>query len=493
MPKDVVPDNGIALLFIRRGQGWSQTRLAAAAEMPPSLLNEYEQGKKTLTRERLLHLAGRMNQGAEVIDATLERLQANRAVAGAGSGPFTEHRRGEEAAARLGRLAAEFSRKVITILSVEGVVRQAREEARRLWTRLEPWEPEQRLALVEESAELRTWALCELVAAKSIEAAPNSPAEALELAGLALRIAELCPHEERLRQRTEGYAWFHVANARRVTNDLRGSDAALTKASKLWEEGASADPGYFNETFAYWIEATLRKAQRRFPEALRRIELALKADKGDLRGKLLLTRSQILRALGDIEGSTEVLYEAIPHIDSDRDPRTALGVRCQFLRNLCLQGRAAEAEPRLPAVQALAERLGQEMDLLHVSVLSARIAAGCGRTEEAEEGFEQARRKFFAQKPRLVLDYAQVSMDLALLLLEQGRTPEARTLAEQMKWIFSSQGIEREALAALRVFCEAARREVATADLARRVIRFLHRSRHNPGLKFEDTEEADQR
>ncbi len=491
MPKNVVPDNGIVLLFLRRGQGWSQARLAAAAEMSPSLLNEYEQGKKTLTRGRLLHLAGLMNQGAVVIDANLERLQANRAEAGAGSGPFAEHRRGEEAAIRLGRLAVEFGRGVIMVLSVEGMARQAREEARNLWARLEAWEPDQRLPLVEESTEFRSWALCELVAAKSIEAAPSSPSEALELASLALRIAELCPYEERLRQRTEGYAWFHVANARRVTNDLRGSDAALSKASKLWEAGASADPGYFNEAIPLALEANIRNAQRRFPEALKRIEEALKADKGDLHGKLLLTKSEILRALGDIESSTEVLHEAIPLIDAVRDPRTALGVRCQLLRNLCLQDRAAEAEPQFPAVQALAERLGQEMDLLHVSVLSARIAAGCGRVEEAEEGFEQARRKFFAQKPRLVLDYAQVSMDLALLLLEQGRTPEARILAEQMKWIFGSQGIETEALAALRVFYEAARREVATADLARRVIRFLYQAQQNPGLKFEETEEAE--
>jgi transcriptional regulator with XRE-family HTH domain len=491
MPKNVVPDNGIALLFIRRGQGWSQTRLAAAAQMSPSLLNEYEQGKKTLTRERLLHLAGLMAQGAGVVDSTLESLQANRGAAGAGSGPFAEHRRGEEAAVRLGRLAAEFGRSVITVLSVEGVARQARDEARKLWVRLEMWEADKRLVLVEESPEFRSWALCELVAAKSIEAAPSSPAEALELASLALSIAEHCPYEERLRQRTEGYAWFHVANARRVTDDLRGSDAALAKATKLWEAGASADPGYFNETFAYWIEAIIRRTQCNFPAALKRINEALAADRGDLRAKLLLSKAQTYWALGDIESSTEVLNDALSYLDANQDPRTALGVRCQFLLNLCLQGRASEAEPLLPAVQALAERLGQEMDLLHVSVLSARIAAGCGRAEEAEEGFEQARRKFFAQKPRLVLDYAQVSMDLALLLLEQGRTSEARTLAEQMKWIFSTQGIDREALAALRIFCEAAKHEVATAHLARRVIRFLHRAQHNPGLKFEETEEAD--
>jgi tetratricopeptide (TPR) repeat protein len=190
------------------------------------------------------------------------------------------------------------------------------------------------------------------------------------------------------------------------------------------------------------------------------------------------------------EASIEVLRDAIPYIDEKREPRTALGVRCEFLRNLCLQGREAEAARFLPETQALAIQLGQEVDLVHVDVLRARIDAGCGRAEEAEEAFEKARRKFFSQKPRLVLDYAQVSLDLALLLLEQGRTTEAVTLSEQMRWVFSSHGIEREALAALRVFCEAARREVATVGLARRILRFLHRLQLDPGLKFEESEET---
>lgn len=473
-----------------RGQGWSQARLTGTAGIPQSLLNEYEQGKKTLTRERLLHLAGLMDQGAGVVDSTLESLQANRGAAGAGSGPFAEHRRGEEAAVRLGRLAAEFGRSVITVLSVEGVVRQAREEARSLWSRLEAWEPDRRPVLVEESTEFRTWALCELVAAKSIEAAPSSPSEALELAGLALNIAERCPYEERLRQRTEGYAWFHVANARRVTNDLNSSDAALTKAAKLWEAGASADPGYFNMAIPLALEASIRKAQRRFPIALKRIEEALVTDRGDLRGRLLLQKAQLLDRLGELENSTEVLEEAVTFINEAREPRVALGVRCELLFNLCLQGRAAEAAPLLPKVQALALRIGTEVDSWRVNFLGGIIAAGIGHSADAEETFEQVRRKFYGHKPQLILDYAQVSMELALLLLKEGRSSEARILSDQMKRIFKSQGVESEALAALKVFCEAARREVATVDLARRVIRFLRQSQHDPGLKFEETEEA---
>jgi tetratricopeptide (TPR) repeat protein len=363
-----------------------------------------------------------------------------------------------------------------------------RELAAQLWLRLEPHNARQRLAMVQEIEDFQSWALCEAAAAKSIDMAPSSPANALELAELALRIAELCPGDEWLRLSARGFAWFHIANARRVTNDLRVSDAALATAVSFWEAAAPGNPGLFDETLVYWIEATVRKAQRRLPEAMKRIEKALAADRGGLRGKLLLSKAQFLGALGEVEASTEVLREAISHIAEEREPRMALGVRLQLLFNLCLQGRAAEAALHLPAAQALAEQLGQEVDLVQVAFIAAKIAAGTGRAEEAEEAFEQVRNKFASFEPPLAFDYAQVSLDLALLLVVQGRTAEARTLAEEMRWIFTSQGVEREALAALRIFCEAAQQEAATVELTRDVIRFLHRSQHDPELKFAETE-----
>ncbi len=494
MPRGVLPDLAIILYFLREGLGWSQTQLGEAANVNPNSINAYERGRKPLTRNRLEYLISFMGYVPETIDENLERMAANRAAArgSRGSGLSPAQRRTEEVVARLGRLAAEFGRSVLTLLSAEGEALQERARAARLWEQLEKLEPDERIALVEDdSPKYRSWALSELAAAKSIEAAPSSPAKALELAALSVRIAELCPSPELLRQRAQGYAWFHVANARRAANDLRGSDAALAKAGPLWEAGAPGDPGFFNEAMVYWIEATVRKTQRRFPEAMRRIEDALAADRGDLRGKLLLTKAQILGALGGIDGSTEVLLEALPHLDEKREPRTALGVRYQLLVDLCSQGRAVEAALRLPQVQALAEQLGQHVDLIRVSFLGAKISAGTGRVEDAERGFEQTRRLFASHKPPLGLDYALVSLDLALLLLKHGRASEAKTLAEQMMWIFSGQGIRPEALAALRVFCEAAKQETATEELTWRVIRFLHRSQHDPELKFEATGEAE--
>jgi tetratricopeptide (TPR) repeat protein len=363
-----------------------------------------------------------------------------------------------------------------------------RDLAAQLWLRLEPHNARQRLAMVQEIEEFQSWALCETVAAKSIDMAPNSPAKALELAELALHIAELYPGVEWLCLSARGYAWFHIANSRRAANDLPGSDAALSTAASFWEAGASREPGFFNEAIVFALEATIRKAQHRFPEALGRLDKALGADRGDLRGKLLLQKAQILGALGEIEASTEVLRMAISQIVEAREPRTALGVRLQFLFNLCLQGRAAEAAIHLPAAQALAEQLGQEVDLVQVDFIAAKILAGTGRAKDAEAAFEEVRNKFASFDPPLALDHALVSLDLALLLLEQGRTAEARTLADEMTWIFTSQGVEREALAAIQIFCKAAQQEAATVELTRDVIRFLHRSQHDPELKFAETE-----
>lgn len=486
-------DLGLVLLFLRRGQGWSQAELGRAAKINPNLINDYEKGRKSLSRERLEHLISCMALPPETIDRTLERLAANRA-AGLGfavAGTLTSsHFRTEAVAVQVGHLAAEFSRTALASLAIEAGAMQARNDAARFWSRLEPRPVNERRAVIEEAPNPHTWALTELLCAKSIEAAPNSPAEALELADLAMLAAEHCAGDALLCKRTQGYAWFHVANARRAANGLPRSAAALETALKLWEAGAPGDPGLFDEAVVLALEANIRKSQRRFPEALKRIQDALAADLGPLRGKLLLTKAQILRALGDIEASTEVLRETIPCIDEDRDPRTALGVRCQFLLNLCLQNRAAEAALHLPGVETLAAQLGQEVDLVRVSALAGLIAAGIGKAGQAEEAFELARRRFASFQPPLVFDYALVSLDLGLLLLEQRRLAEARILADQMKWIFSTQGMQREALAALKLFCDSARQETATVAMTQRVIRFLHRSQHDPELKFEEAEVA---
>ncbi|HEV7507943.1 MAG TPA: hypothetical protein VGS07_23870 [Thermoanaerobaculia bacterium] len=58
-------------------------------------------------------------------------------------------------------------------------------------------------------------------------------------------------------------------------------------------------------------------------------------------------------------------------------------------------------------------------------------------------------------------------------------------LSQELAKVFKSKGVHREALEALRLFREAAEREAASPELARRVLRYLFRARHDQGLRFE--------
>lgn len=475
-------DLGIVLTFLREGQGWGQTELATAAGTSPSLINDYEGGRKELKRERLEHLASFLGVPPERIDETLSCLEGNRAASRSPHSPSSiARRRIESIAAQAARMVADFVRSLLLLLTREGEALHDRQSADFLWRKLLRRNSAQRLMLVEDAPEYRNWALCERVCFASIEAAPNHPREALALAELAVHIAKLAPGEAATRRNLEGYALAHLSNAWRVCNNLQAMETTIARALKLWDEG---DLGLLNPAVVPWIEAAVRKDQRKLKEALRKIDEALRLDSGELRGKILFTKSFILDAVGDSELSTAVLYEAAPLIDGKKEPRLAFGLEVNLLRDLCRLGRATEAAPRLHKVRQLAEQMGEKLDLARVVWLGGLVDAGLGHVKKAEAAFRQVRHEVEAFK--LPYDYALVSLDLSLTLLEQGRNGEVRAVAEEMLVIFQSLKIDREALMAIQVFCEAASREAVTLELTQRVAQFLRRAQSDPELKFEE-------
>jgi transcriptional regulator with XRE-family HTH domain len=486
--KAVPPDHAVVLVFLRTGQGWSQAQLCRVAGISPTQLNDYESGRKALTRERLDQLAGALGLPPERVDETLACLAANRAAAAPPEANLdaraATRRKIEVLAARAGRMQKDHARELLSFLTDEGEALVARQQAGQQMIRLQRRTAGQRRFLVETVAEFRNWALAEAAALESVRLAPNHPREAREWAELAVSIAELAPGEETRRRRLHGWTLHFLANALRTCNDLPAAEKARARGRKLWEAGAPGDPGLLAEAWLPWIEANLRMDQRRLPEALKRIDEALALDQGELRAQILMSKSNILRRLEDPAGSTAVLLEAEPLIDARREPRLAFGLRFNLLVDLCVLGKAAEAEPRLPAVWRLAKRLGEPLDLTRCLWLQGQVHSALGRVEEALAAFRQVRRTFH-ERP-LAYDYALVSLDLSLGLLERGRTAEVMTIAEEMLWIFKAQEVHREALAALRVFCQAAAREAATVEETRKIARFLRRAQLDPELRFEE-------
>jgi hypothetical protein len=197
------------------------------------------------------------------------------------------------------------------------------------------------------------------------------------------------------------------------------------------------------------------------------------AGKAKAVARILLKKEHVLEVMGDIEGALAVLTQLAPLVEAAGDSDLALRLLFNMTDDLCQLGRCAEAAALLPRVRELAIEQANELDLLRLVWLEARINAGQGRTTAAQAGLEQVRRTF----ADLDMPYnaALASLDLAALWLNAGRTAEVKELAVEMEAIFRAKKIDREALAALILFWEAAKREAATVELVRQVIGDLKR------------------
>lgn len=487
MPRPIPPALSVTLTFLRTAQGWTQKELARALGMSVKALSFYERGRSVLTRGMLETMVRTLGLEPEAIDLVLSAIQQIRASMdppGSPVGPTPGERRSiEQATADV----AHVARSGLTRSFQAPRLRQARQEAQELWTYLKGRPAEDRRVLVEGAGEYRSWALCERLCAESEKAAATDVGRAVELGELAVRVADLLPGEESWRRPFQGYAWAHLGNARRVASDLPGAEEAFVWVRKLWQGGIPGVPGLLPEGRVLDLEASLRRGQRRFGEALKLHDQALAVTRPADQGYILLNQAFTLEQAGSYERSAETLRQAALRVEARREPRLWFALRFQLTVNLCHLGRYAETETLIPEVRRLATQLGNDLDLIRVLWLEGRVAAGLGKPEEAIVALSRVREEFIARG--IAYDAALASLELAAYHLERGRAGEVKRLAKQMAPIFQAQGIHREALAALRLFCRAAEQQEVTVEMARRLIEYLHLARHDPKLQFKEAED----
>ena len=479
---------GLVLLIL----GWNRKTLGAKAGISRSALSELENGTRKAQARTWKKIEAATRLPLAGVKALLPALRRLRAVAEGRTAPT----RGAAAAIAhtVGSVVEAVLRQEEPYLplsapkSVEPSSGLPKPEdrllAEELWERLKPRTHSARMALVEEVPKYQIWSLAEKLCTESERAAAEDPQQALELAELALHVAERIVGEAAWLSLLASYVWAHLGNARRVASDLPGAEEAFRRAWQDWKAGSTADTGLLDGSRLLDLEASLLRAQRRWRAALDRLGQALAmhpADEG--RGRILLKKGFTLEQMGEYEAAVEALQEAAPWIDREREPRNFCVLR--FNLNVCLAhtGRYEQAEAGLPELRVLTGRPRQGMDCVRLRWLEGRIAGGLGRTAEGIEALAEVRAKF-AQK-EIRYDEALVSMELAGLYLEQGRTAEVKALVLQMEAIFRDQGVHEEARKALALFRRAVELETVTLKLVRSLIIYLYRAQHNPELRFE--------
>lgn len=460
----------LVVLFLRNYARMSQSELGQAARVRQGTLSEIETGHTTPSDKVLERLAAAAGVPWTLV-ARLRSFYAALLASISKDGAF------KEAPGALEEMAPgePSPLSVQSYLVDDAALSEDPEEtaeAERVWkvvARLP--RPRRRRAIEISPRASRNWSLAQLLCEESKRAAADDPQEALDLAELALLIAGRVEGGEKWRSRLSGYVWAYKGNALRVAGHLSKAAEAFSRCWQLWSSGASLESAHLPEWRLLSLEASLRRCEGRFAEALKLLDRSAKGAGSDspALASILLQKEFVCEQMGNFKGALATLAEATPYIEASGDERLLFALHFETAKALCGLSRYDEAAALLPRVEELAQRLGNEMDLLRGAWLTTRIQAGQGLREEAILGLEQVRRELTARE--IPFDAALASLDLAVLYLEEGRTAEVKELAREMAEIFKAQGIAREALAALTLFVEAAQKETATVELVRRVIK----------------------
>ena len=270
------------------------------------------------------------------------------------------------------------------------------------------------------------------------------------------------------------YALAHLGNVQRVLGDLLGAAEMFAAADVLWQpaiDNVGNVLGYEPRYLA--LKASLRRAQRKLPEALELLEGALAASpRPELRARILISQAKVHEEEGRIEDAIEVLRLAREGAD-EGDARLRVCLAQNHLDYLSKAGRYVEAQAMLPDVEPLIRELGTESDRLRFRWTRARIAKGLGRAQEAIAELEEVRHGFATLE--LPYDAALSSLELAHMYAQLGQIQEAVSVVRDALTILAALKVEREQLMAVRVLTQAVQDGQVTVELISQVLGYLRR------------------
>lgn len=375
------------------------------------------------------------------------------------------------------------------LYEVQSAYQKERAEAKGLISELLKHPVERQRVLICNRRRFQTWGVLEHLLATSYKETSQDTQRGETLARLGLDLSEhldVSQYGAEAIEDLRARAWAYIGNARRVRFELREAEEAFDQALVHLRRG-TREPW----ERAVWLslKASLLRAQRRFGQAMRLLNraLVLFLAVGDRHwaGLTLISMDNVLQRSGQPEKGIPLLRQALELIDPAQTPRVLLVAQHNLLDDLAEAGQHMEAQRLLIQARPLYQRFDEPWIRNRRRWVEGKIARGLEQPEKAEGLLLNALAGF--QEQNAAYEIALVSLELAGLYAEQGRTVEMKRLAEEMVPIFSSRQIHREALAALALWCQAVQADTAGAELAAQVASAIKRGHYEQIPPGQDT------
>jgi tetratricopeptide (TPR) repeat protein len=256
-------------------------------------------------------------------------------------------------------------------------------------------------------------------------------------------------------------AW--EANTLRVGGDLRTAERAFRRLRARMARELVDDSALYAEVGS--LEASLRMAQGALEAARQALDEAVllyrSAGERVPLARVLMQRAIVERREGRSGAAVATQQEVLTLLDPERDRELHLMGVANLALYLVELERWSEARELMAAHQEALEEASL-WQTANVRILRSRLARAGGSADEAERLLLEARADLIAREDPLRA--AVVSLDLAVIYLEQGRTAELRRMARLMETIFESQDLHDEAMAALLLFRQAVAADTVTVE-----------------------------
>lgn len=267
-----------------------------------------------------------------------------------------------------------------------------------------------------------------------------------------------------------------LANAHRIAGELAESKEAFRRSFASIEDG-SGDPlvaarvGGLFATLLLNI-GELDRAETHFRAVLRTY---ITLDEPHRAARTLVQLGRVLRVAGKLVEAEDCLASSLGLLDFETEPSLVVAAMQLLVVVLQERGRPVEALAMHRRVGPLVASVGTEAAQLRYRWTEGWLAAESGELRLGEVHLSGVRAAFIEQN--LCFDAALVSLDLALVLLRQGRTAEVAALAEETYAAFAARQLDQRASAALLLWVNAVRSQTLNADVLSRLASELKATR----------------